>query len=69
MNFEFLNLLKAFIAFLQTKFSYKIKAFKSDGGTEFTNIHVHAFLMIHALILHNKTVELNGHIVILPKPA
>ncbi|KAJ9555163.1 hypothetical protein OSB04_009777 [Centaurea solstitialis] len=42
---EVFTVLSSFVTFVQTQFSRKLKAFQSDGGTEFLNSRVHAFFV------------------------
>lgn len=42
---KFFNILGAFLTFVQTQFTCKIKIFHSDGGTQFLNKRVHTLLM------------------------
>ncbi|KAJ9552360.1 hypothetical protein OSB04_016405 [Centaurea solstitialis] len=42
---DFFQVLAAFLRFVQTQFSCKVKVFQSDGGTEFTNHRVRSLLV------------------------
>ena len=62
---DFYGVFESFIALMETQFSTKIKAFQSDGGTEFLNNKVKALLQKHG-ILHRiscpYTPQQNGRV-------
>ncbi|KAJ0446564.1 putative RNA-directed DNA polymerase [Helianthus annuus] len=67
---DFFDILKVFLAFVQTQFGTKLKVFQSDGGTEFVNARVknpfleNGTLISYLVHIHpSKMVERNVNIV------